>query len=98
MHKTLSVSLLALLIGACGGGAGDAAATEEPIQGGRRDSGDPAVGVVWFQGGGFCSGALIAPDVVLTAGHCVQQPLAGFYTGAGTATPDVGALPVGKLK
>src|SRR5262249_47235942 len=44
-----------------------------------------AVGMVWFQGGGFCSGSLIAPNVVLTAGHCVQDPIEGFYTGTGKA-------------
>jgi secreted trypsin-like serine protease len=95
MHKSF---LLPFLLAAACGGAGDPATTEEPIQGGRRDTGDPAVGLVWFQGGGFCSGALIAPNVVLTAGHCVQDAVAGFYTGGGTAAPDVGALPVGKLK
>ncbi|WP_149587931.1 trypsin-like serine peptidase [Tabrizicola flagellatus] len=29
------------------------------------------VGRVDIEGGGFCTGALIAPDLVLTAGHCV---------------------------
>lgn len=29
------------------------------------------VGRVDIKGGGFCTGALIAPDLVLTAGHCV---------------------------
>ncbi|NHB75332.1 trypsin-like serine peptidase [Rhodobacter calidifons] len=29
------------------------------------------VGRVDVEGGGFCTGALIAPDLVLTAGHCV---------------------------
>lgn len=32
------------------------------------------VGRVDIAGGGFCTGALIAPDLVLTAGHCVLQP------------------------
>ncbi|HZS41018.1 MAG TPA: trypsin-like serine protease [Polyangia bacterium] len=84
------------VLGACGG-AEDPAATEEPIQGGKRDPNDPAVGLVWFEGGGFCSGALIAPNVVMTAGHCVGDPVAGFYTGTGSQATDVGALPIGKL-
>jgi hypothetical protein len=41
---------------------------------------------VWIAGGGFCTGTLIAPSVVLTAGHCVQDQIDGFYLGAGTAT------------
>ncbi|OYX25492.1 MAG: hypothetical protein B7Z10_06205 [Rhodobacterales bacterium 32-66-7] len=33
-----------------------------------------AVGRVDIAGGGFCTGALIAPDLVLTAAHCVIEP------------------------
>jgi hypothetical protein len=72
-------------------------ASEQPIQGGQRDAVDPAVGLVWLDGGGFCSGSLIAPSVVLTAGHCVEQPVASFYTGPGAPATRVGALPIGKL-
>lgn len=32
------------------------------------------VGRVDIEGGGFCTGALIAPDLVLTAAHCVVDP------------------------
>jgi len=32
------------------------------------------VGRVDISGGGFCTGALIAPDLVLTAAHCVVDP------------------------
>jgi hypothetical protein len=50
--------------------------TAQPIQGGAVDTGDPAVvGIVINTGGGIaiCTGALIAPNLVLTAHHCVSQ-------------------------
>ena len=83
-----------------GGAAGDPAATasDEAIQGGAADSGDPAVGLVWIRGGGFCTGTLIAADVVLTAGHCVEEAVDAFYTGAGQATPAVGPVPVAGME
>lgn len=58
-------------------GAGSSA-----IQGGKTDTSDSfAVGIVGLQGGGtsggqgvaICSGALIAPNLVLTARHCVAD-------------------------
>ena len=97
MRRLSIVTTLFVLVGvACGGAPGDdpTAAVDEAIQGGAADSGDPAVGLIWFQGGGFCTGTLISSTVVLTAGHCVQDPIVGFYTGAGKATANIGANPV----
>ena len=86
------------LVAACGGAPSENAAnSEDEIQGGATDKGDPAVGLVWFQGGGFCTGTLIAPSVVLTAGHCVQDPIDGFYTGSGKSTTQIGQDPVAGL-
>lgn len=90
---------LVLALSGCGG---DEAASEPPgvvageaIQGGKKDAQDPAVGLVWLRGGGFCSGTLIAPDVVLTAGHCVADPVESFDTGEGKGTATVGPEPAG---
>lgn len=44
------------------------------VAGGTRELGEPAVVSIYdFQRGALCSGTLIAPRVVLTAKHCVQD-------------------------
>ena len=81
----LSLSLLA----ACAGPVDATDESEADIQGGKVDKGDPAVGLVWISSGGFCTGTLITPSVVLTAAHCVTETVSVFYTGAGAATGNV---------
>lgn len=57
------------------------------IQGGRIATGDPSVGVVEMDDvGATCTGALIGPDVVLTAAHCAREHVTAFYTGNTPAT------------
>jgi V8-like Glu-specific endopeptidase len=91
-------AFLLLVVCGCGANGELSGSDEASIQGGHVDSADPAVGLIWFQGGGFCSGTLIAPDVVLTAGHCVAEPIEGFYTGAGKRVSAVSESPASGMK
>ena len=50
--------------------------TQKPIIGGMINPGDPAV-VHLSAGGGFCTGTLVAPTVVLTAAHCIPDAISG---------------------
>jgi uncharacterized protein (TIGR03382 family) len=58
-----------------------------PISGGSADAGDPGVGLV-ETASGACTGVLIAPDAVITAGHCADAlPITiTFDDGTYTAT------------
>ncbi len=75
----------ALLLVACTG-APDPTARRGAILGGSVASGDPAVGMLEFASGRLGTGTLIAPDVVLTAGHVVGGSITAFFTGTGVAS------------
>jgi len=91
------LSFLFLLAAACTGDAhGDATSTSSmPIVRGTPTTGSPATVLLLSGGRGFCSGTLIAPHTVLTAGHClgdgVEQVFFGSQEGGeGTAIDVVG--------
>src|SRR5437588_64660 len=66
-------------------GAGEpVSAAEQAIMGGTVDPGDQAVVDIILQssqGYGFCTGSLLAPNMVLTAHHCVSDVLPLNSTG-----------------
>lgn len=81
----LPCALGALLgLAACVDGTGAAPApgsTRRDIVGGAPDPGDPAVVLLQTQAGS-CTGSLVAPNVVLTAAHCVRPAIdAGSHAG-----------------
>lgn len=93
LKKALGLVLAATVMGCVaedgGGVEGSEPTTEEStltsvsqdIQNGTRDTARKAiVGMYTFQGqfGGICSGTLIAPNLVLTAQHCIAE-LPGQY-------------------
>jgi hypothetical protein len=77
--------LLALvLVAGCARSAPETGATAAAIVGGSEDAGDPAVARLDLVGGA-CTGALIAPTVILTAAHCAAPAV-------GMAAPGVAAF------
>jgi hypothetical protein len=81
MIRTLPLTVAALFLYACGGSpdAGESLGqASQAVQGGRLDSNardNFAVGVV-NKYGNVCTATLIAPNLVLTARHCVIPPSA----------------------
>ena len=76
--KTIALLFAGLLIGCSS--AETTADTSQPIIGGTTDSGDPSV-VLLGGGGVWCTGTLIAPEVVLTAAHCISAKNDFVYFG-----------------
>jgi uncharacterized protein (TIGR03382 family) len=66
-----------LLLPACA--ADPTSSREAPVIGGEiTPQGEfPSVGALWLGDGIECTGTLIRPDVVLTAGHCVEPKFVG---------------------
>lgn len=64
--------VLALSFAACAAPPADLGATGQPIVDGTPETGRPAVVYLYRLDGAACTGAIIAPRVVLTANHCVE--------------------------
>ncbi|MGD0529963.1 MAG: trypsin-like serine protease, partial [Polyangiaceae bacterium] len=70
-----------------------AARSSSAITNGAADSGDPAVvAIVGSSGTTECSGTLVGPYIVVTAGHCsVPEVVQGGHIAQGSSLADAGA-------
>ncbi|HEY3355026.1 MAG TPA: trypsin-like serine protease [Polyangia bacterium] len=79
-HRSSSLAVLGLVaaaaLGACTMGNKDApqfTLTRRPIINGTVDTAHPSVVALVYQGEQFCTGTVIAPRAILSAGHCLVE-------------------------
>ena len=77
--KTSAILLFVLASSACSS-AETVSNASQSIIGGTTDGGDPSV-VLIGGGGVWCTGTLVAPEVVLTAAHCISAKNNFVYFG-----------------
>ena len=72
------------------------ATSAHAVHGGESALGDPRVVAIihWYENGqANCTGALVAPKIVMTAAHCLaRNPIDGKYPSSKTALPKSGLL------
>lgn len=96
MNRSTLVAILPLLLAACAAPGADADPVNEaasPIIGGTLDTGDPAVVLLYSYPADesslyTCSAAVIAPTVLITAAHCVDDANHPGYVHGVFAEPD----------
>jgi hypothetical protein len=90
---------LGLGVGACDAPAPPTAELAQPVVGAEVTTGDPGV-VALIDGGGtgyvFCTGTLVSPRVILTAGHCIDDAMGSVVAHFGDYT-EVGGLRIGAV-
>jgi hypothetical protein len=85
---TLALALLVVGAGGCSQTTEDEDAPADGVAAISRSFPDLALetaGLLTLSEGGICSGTLIAPNVVVTAGHCLRSKPTAFYLGRGAA-------------
>lgn len=86
--RRLLVSTVGICLLGCGSPAPAPTTTESSIVEGAPDVDRfPATGLLLLDGRAVCSATLLAPDVLVTAGHCVEGGPRAFYTGPGATMP-----------
>ncbi|HJK90014.1 MAG TPA: S1 family peptidase [Polyangiaceae bacterium LLY-WYZ-15_(1-7)] len=96
MRRSLLRAAFALTLAGCVGNGSDApsapvdATTAAIVNGERTTGNEPAVVAVLNRFGGLCTGTLVAPRIVLTAKHCVQNPNAAAPNDASAFVVGIG--------
>ena len=83
----LMLAALSLVVGGTAAAAGGPGATASIVNGREADPGQfPSIAYVTARLGKFsefgCTGSVVSPYVVITAGHCVESPETGLLTRA----------------
>jgi hypothetical protein len=83
---------MALLVAGCSTPTDEPAARrEQPIVGGRHEASFASAGYLVRDGIASCSASLIEPDVVITAGHCVEKTIKEISFGWGEVSANTTA-------
>ncbi len=91
-YLSICFSLLLGLVAACGPADIETTSQHQPILNGDRDTSQAHMAVVLvYMNGSMCTGTLIAPRTILTAGHCLDgQSTSSVTVGFGTYTSSWG--------